>query len=131
METPTERRIRERREQIEEDRRYLAPDGRFTQIVEEVHRLPDGPECREVFRRFLAILYTQEYQNPLECEDAGLLSVRTATLRELEALEDEERRESRGRELARPITLYREDGTIAGGWDRSSPVTVASVSALE
>jgi hypothetical protein len=65
METPTERRTRDRREQIEEDRRYLARDGRFTQIVEDVHRLPDGPERREVFRRFWFNLYTQEYQNPL------------------------------------------------------------------
>jgi hypothetical protein len=107
METPTERRTRERREQIEENRRYLARDGRFTQVVEDVHRLPDGRERWEVFRRFWFNLYTQEHQNPLAREDAELLSVRAATLRELEALEDEERRESGGRELARPITLYR------------------------
>jgi hypothetical protein len=131
METPTERWTRERREQIEEDRRYLARDGRFTQIVEDVRRLPDGPERREVFRRFWFNLYTQEYQNPLAREDADLLSLRTATLRELEALEDEERRESGGRELARPITLYQEDGRVAGGWDRSSQVTELCVPALE
>jgi hypothetical protein len=47
QETPTQR-----REQIEETRRYLLPDGRFTQIVEDVRRLPDGPERAEVFRRF-------------------------------------------------------------------------------
>jgi hypothetical protein len=131
MEKPTERRTRERREQIEDDRRYLARDGRITQIVEDVHRLPDGPERREVFGRFWANLYTQEYQNPLAREDAELLSVRAATLRELEALEDEEPRESGGRKLARPITLYREDGTLAGGWDRSSPVAELCVPALE
>jgi hypothetical protein len=130
METPTERRTRERREQIEETRRYLARDGRSTQIVEDVRRLPDGPERREVFRRFWFNLYTQGYQNPLAREDAELLSIRTATLRELEALEDEERRESGGWELARPITLYREDGTVAGGLDRSSPVTELCVPAL-
>jgi hypothetical protein len=53
----------------------------------------------------------------------------TAALRELEALEDEERRETGGRELVRPLTLLREDGSLAGGWDRSSPVTVMGVSA--
>jgi hypothetical protein len=86
METTMERRTRERREQIEEDRRYLARDGRLTQIMEDVRRLPDAPEWREVLRRFWANLYTQEYQNPLAREDAELLSVRTATLRVLEAL---------------------------------------------
>jgi hypothetical protein len=59
------------------------------------------------------------------------LSIRTATLRELEALEDEERRETGGRELVRQLTLYREDGSLAGGWDRLSPVTEVRVSALE
>jgi hypothetical protein len=131
METPTERRTRERREQIQENRRYLESDGRFTGIIEDIHRLPDGPERREVFRRFWFNLYTQEYQNPLVRGDAELLAVRTATLRELEALEDEERRESGGWELARPITLYREDGAVAGGWDRSSPVAELCVPALE
>jgi hypothetical protein len=84
-----------------------------------------------VFRRFLANLYTQEYQNPLAREEAEVLALRTAALRELEALDDEERRETGGRELARPLTLIREDGSLAGGWDRSSPATVSSVSALE
>jgi hypothetical protein len=28
------------------------------------------------------------------------------------------RREMGGRELVRPLTLYREDGSLAGGWDR-------------
>jgi hypothetical protein len=84
-----------------------------------------------VFRRFWANLYTQEYQNPLAREEAVLLSLRTAALRELEALEDEERRERGGRELVRHLTLLYEDGSLAGGRDRSSPATVASVSALE
>jgi hypothetical protein len=101
-------------------------DGRFTGIVEDVRRLPNGPERREVFRRFWANLYTQEYQNPLAREEADLLQLRTVALRELEALEDEERRETGG-----SLTLIREDGSLAGGWDKSRPVTVASVSALE
>jgi hypothetical protein len=131
QETPTQRRTRERRELIEENRRYLLRDGRFTQIVEDVRRLPDGPERQDVFRRFWFNLYTQEYQNPLAREEAERLSIRTATLRELEALEDEERRESGGRELVRPLTLYHEDGSLAGGRDRLSPVTEIRVSALE
>jgi hypothetical protein len=60
-----------------------------------------------------------------------VLSIRTATLRELEALEDEERLESGGRELVRPLTLYCEDGSLTEGWDRLSPVTEVRVSALE
>jgi hypothetical protein len=131
IESSTERRARERREQIQDNRRYLERDGRFQRIIEDVRRLPNGPERQEVFGRFWANLYTQEHQNPLEREEADLLSLRTAALRELEAIEDEERRDTGGRELVRPLTLYREDGSLAGGWDRSSPVTVASVSALE
>jgi hypothetical protein len=130
-ETCTQRRTRERRELIEENRPYLLRDGRFTGIVEDVRRLPNGLERQEVFRRFWANLYTQEYQNLLAREHAEVLSIRTATLRELEALEDEDRRESGGRELVRPLTLYREDGSLAGGWDRLSPVTEVRVSALE
>jgi hypothetical protein len=42
-----------------------------------------------------------------------------------------QRRESGGRELVRPITLYREDGSLAEGWDRLSPVTEVRGSALE
>jgi hypothetical protein len=109
----------------------LERDGRFTGIVEDVQRLPNGPERQEVFRRFWANLYTQEMQNPLVREEADLLQLRTATLRESEALEDEERRETGGRELVRPPMLHHEDGSLAGGWDRSSPVTVMGVSALE
>jgi hypothetical protein len=93
----------------------LERDERFAQIVEDVRKLPNGPERQEVFRRFWVNLYTQEYQNPLAREEADLLSLRTAALRELEALEDEERRETSGRELVRPLTLYREDGSLAGG----------------
>jgi hypothetical protein len=83
-----------------------------------------------VLRRFWANIYTQEYQTPLAREEADLLQMRTAALRELEALEDEERREAGGWELVRPLTQLHEDGSLAGGWDRSSPATVASVSAL-
>jgi hypothetical protein len=81
--------------------------------------------------RFWANLYTQEYQNPLAREEAEVLALRTAALRELEALEDEERRETGGREVVRQLTLIREDGSLAGGWDRSSPATRSSVSALD
>jgi hypothetical protein len=109
----------------------LERGGIFLGIIEDVRRLPNGPERQEVFRRFWANLYTQEYQNPLAREDADLLSLRTAALRELEALEDEERRETGGRELVRPITVLYEDDSLAGGWDRSSPVTEVRVSALE
>jgi hypothetical protein len=131
MESPTERRTRERRQEIQANRRYLERDGRFQGIIEDVRRLPDRPERQDVFRRFWANLYTQEYQNLLAGEDAEDLALRTAALRELEVLEDEERRETGGWELVRPLTLYREDGSLAGGWDRCSPDTVASVSALE
>jgi hypothetical protein len=86
-------------------------------------RLPNGPERQEVFRRFWANLCTQECQDPLPREGAKQLALRTAALRELEALEDEERRETGGRELARPLTLIREDGLLAGGRYRSSPAS--------
>jgi hypothetical protein len=131
MDSPTERRTRERRQEIQANRRYLARDGRLRDLIEDVRRLPNGPERQDVFRRFWANLYTQRYQNPLACEEAEVLALRTAALRELEALEDEERREMGGRELVRPLTLLREDGSLAGGWGRSSPVTAMGVSALE
>jgi hypothetical protein len=70
-------------------------------------------------------------QTPLAREEADLLELRTAGLRELEALEDEERCETGSRELVRPLTLHYEDGSLTRGWDRSSPVTVTGVSALE
>jgi hypothetical protein len=92
----------------------LERDGRYQGIIEGVRRLPNGPERQEVFRRFWANLYTQEYEDPLAREGAELLALRTGALRELEALEDEERRETGGRELARPLTLIREDGSQAG-----------------
>jgi hypothetical protein len=109
MESPTERMTRERRQEIHDHRRYLERDGRFQGIVEDIRRLPDGPKRQEVFRRFRADLYTQDYQDPLEREGAEQLALRTAALRELKALEDEERRETGGRELVRPLTLYHED----------------------
>jgi hypothetical protein len=93
--------------------------------------LPNGPERQEVFRRFWANLYTQQMQNLFAREEADLLQLRTAALWELEALEDEERREMGGRELVRPLTLLHKDGSLTGGWDRKSPVTVVGVSALE
>jgi hypothetical protein len=68
METPTERRTRERRQEIRDIRRSLGRDGRFREIVEDIRRSPNGPERQEVFRRFWANRYTQEYQNPLARE---------------------------------------------------------------
>jgi hypothetical protein len=131
MESPTERRTRERRQEIQDHRRFLERDGRFQGIIEDVRRLPNGSERQEVFRRFWANLYTQEYRDPLAREGADQLALRTAALRELEALEDEERRETGGRKLVRPLTLLYEDGSQAGGSDRSSPAAVVGVSALE
>jgi hypothetical protein len=55
--------------------------------------------------------------------------VAPAALRELEELDDEERRETGGWELARQLTLAMEDGSVVG-W-RSSTGTAWSVSALE
>jgi hypothetical protein len=55
--------------------------------------------------------------------------LKTVALRELEALEDEEGRGTGGRELARPLTLFREDGSVVGRG--SSPGTGWGVSALE
>jgi hypothetical protein len=114
MVSPTERRTRERSREIQDHRRLLERDGRFRGIVEDIRRLPNGPERQEVFRRFGANLYTQEYPDPLAREGAELLALSTAALRELEALEDEERRETGGRELVRPLTLIMEDGSQAG-----------------
>jgi hypothetical protein len=71
----------------------------------------------------------QEYPDPLAREGAEQLALRTAALREFEALEDEERCERGGRELVRPLTLYREDGSLVEF--RSSTGTGSSVSALE
>jgi hypothetical protein len=86
MDSPTERRARERRQEIQANRGYLERDGRFRDIVEDVRRLPNGPERQEVFRRFWANLYTQEYQNPLAREEAEVMALRTAALRGLQAL---------------------------------------------
>jgi hypothetical protein len=129
MESPTEQRTRERHQEIQDHRHFLQRDGRFQEMVAEVRRLPNGPERQEVFRRSWTNLYTQEYQDPLSRKGAEQLALRTAVLRELEALEDEERREAGGRELAPPLTLIREDGSMSGC--RSSTGTGWSVSALE
>jgi hypothetical protein len=37
----------------------------FQGIVEDIRRLPNDPDRQEVFRRFWANLYTQEYQDPM------------------------------------------------------------------
>jgi hypothetical protein len=52
MESPTERRTRERRQEIQDHRRFLDRDGIFRDIAEDIRRLPNGPERQEVFRRF-------------------------------------------------------------------------------
>jgi hypothetical protein len=124
VELPTERRTRERRHL-----QFLERDGRFQEMVAEVRRLPNGPESQEVFRGFWANPYIQEYQGPLAHEGAELLALKAAALLELDALEDEELRETGGRELVRPRTLIREDGLIVGC--RSSTGTGWSVSAPE
>jgi hypothetical protein len=129
MESPTERRTRERRRETQDHRQFLERDGRFQGIVADIRRLPDGPERQGVFRRFWADIYTQEYQDPLAREGADLLALRTAALRQLEALKDEERREMGGREWARSLTLIREDGSLVEC--RTSTGTGLSVSALE
>jgi hypothetical protein len=115
MESPTERRTRERRQEIRNHRRFVERDGILRDIVEDVRRFPNGLERQEVFRRFWANLYTQEYQDPLAHEGAELLALRTGILLEWEALEDEERSETGGRELVRPLTVLYEDGSLAGG----------------
>jgi hypothetical protein len=94
METPSERRTRERRQEIRDHRHFLKQDDRFHGIVKTVRKLPDGPERREAFRRFWAGLYTAEYEYPLAHTRGDQLAVRTAALQEYEALEDEERREA-------------------------------------
>jgi hypothetical protein len=62
IKSPTERRTRERRQETQDHRRYLERGGKFQGIIEDVRRLPNGPERQEVFRRFWAKLYTQEFQ---------------------------------------------------------------------
>jgi hypothetical protein len=44
METPTQRRSSERQREIEDKRRDLRQDGRFTLIVQTVERLQEGPQ---------------------------------------------------------------------------------------
>jgi hypothetical protein len=74
--------------------------------------MPDGPERREAFQRFWADLYTAEVEDPLARIRGDVLAMRTAVLREYEALEDEERREAGPKFVeVRPPTLLREDGT--------------------
>jgi hypothetical protein len=50
-------------------------DRRFRDIIEDVRRLPNGPERQEVLRRFWDNLYKQEYQDPLAREGAELSAV--------------------------------------------------------
>jgi hypothetical protein len=112
MESPTERRNRERRQEIRDHRRFLKQDGRFHGIVRTVRRLPDGPERREAFRRFWEGLYATEYEDPLARLGQEALTMRTAALREYEALEAEEQRESgKGLEVVYSLASLREDGT--------------------
>jgi hypothetical protein len=50
MESPTERRTREMRQEIQDHRQFLERYGRFRGIIGEVIRSPDGSERQEVFR---------------------------------------------------------------------------------
>jgi hypothetical protein len=52
-----------------------------------------------------------EYEDPLARTRGDELAMRTAALREYEALEDEERREAGRLMVIDPSTLLREDGT--------------------
>jgi hypothetical protein len=112
MKSPTERRTRERRQEIRDHRRFLKQDGHFHWIARTVRRLQDGPERREAFRQFWGWLCTAEYEDPLELTRGDELALKTAALREYEALEDEERRET-GREfqVIHPRAPLREDGS--------------------
>jgi hypothetical protein len=112
METPSERRTRERRQEIRDHRHFLKQYGRFHKIVRTARHTLDGSERREAFRRFWAGLYTAEDEDPLVRTRGEELAIRTADLREYKALEDEERREA-GRRLTvvDPPTLLREHGT--------------------
>jgi hypothetical protein len=56
------------------------------------------PERREAIRRFWEDQYAVEYADPMVQANGGTLGIRAAALREYEALEDEERRET-GREF--------------------------------
>jgi uncharacterized protein with von Willebrand factor type A (vWA) domain len=71
MESPSERKTRERRMDIKDHGRFLKKDPRFRGIVRTIQRLQDGPDT---------------------------LGRRSVALMEYEASEDEERRES-GREF--------------------------------
>jgi hypothetical protein len=119
MESPTERPTRERRQEIQANRRYL----------EILLRTSGGCRMAQSVKRCLGgfwLTYT--------CRSTRTrwhVSQRSYCPTGVGGLEDEERRETGGRELARPLTLLRDDGALAGGRDRSSPATVASVSALE
>jgi hypothetical protein len=111
MESPTERMTRERRQEIRNHRRFVKQDERFPGIVRAVRVLPDGPERRDAFRQFWAGLDTAEYEDPIARTREDGLALRAAVLREYEALEDEERRESsRGLEVVHPFVALRQDG---------------------
>jgi hypothetical protein len=96
IETPTERRTRERRQEIRDHRHFLKQDGRFRGTLRTIRRLQDGPERREAIRRFWEDQFVEEYASQLIQARGITLTLRAAALREYEALEDEERRETVG-----------------------------------
>jgi hypothetical protein len=65
METSTQRRTRERRQEIREHRHFLKQDVRFRGIVRTIRRVQDGPERREAIRRFWEDTYAEVYADPL------------------------------------------------------------------
>jgi hypothetical protein len=91
---PTERRTRERGQEIRDRRRYLKQDRRFRNITRTVRRLHEGPERREALRRFWEEVYDDD---PLVQAREDQMSVRGHILAGYIELEDEERRDT-GRE---------------------------------
>jgi hypothetical protein len=82
MESHTERRTMERRQEIRDHRPFLKQDGRFHGILRTVRSLPDRPEWTEAFRRFWAELHTAVYEDPFAPMRGEALTLRTAALGE-------------------------------------------------
>jgi hypothetical protein len=99
METPTERRAREERQEIKDHRHFLEQDGRFRKIVQVIRRLQDATERREAIRNFWNEMYEEVYADPLvQVVNGDPLWMRATALQVYTAMGDEERREM-GREL--------------------------------
>jgi hypothetical protein len=95
VETPTERRTRERRREIKEHRQFLKRDGRFREIVQTIQRLQDGPERREALRNFWNVTYADAMVQAVRGDPLGIMP---GVLHVYMALDYEERRET-GREF--------------------------------